>query len=408
MLDRITALFSASEEVTLEPGAAPDFHADRNERALADAREEAGRLRSEALDAVDAVEDALDELEAVDHAIQTVTDVTTNVARERRRAIASFDPPEDIAAFHEELAEMVEEWGQVTQKERAVLDRAGDAPGQVFSRISTVKDHADSIESFLQGSYRVLERQDRLELLAARHEELTGKRSALTEEIGGISLDDLREQGAAVEAELEELADDPRHDEMDAIRNEISDLESERDALESKVSSAASGMDRGLKKLLYAARNGDVSLPGDHLAPLDAVRDGNLLGADAPDPADLEVALDAAEERIAQVDLSDRQVRRFRDAADTLRDLADIREDIRELNESIAAKQDELDAFELDQEREQLERKRERIESRIQDRAAERKRLREEKRDVEDQMDGVVGEMEEVLDGAVRQDVVVE
>ncbi len=408
MLDRIAALLSGPGEVAVHPGEAAAFHAEEHADSIATAEERAAALRQDALDEVDAVRDALDALESVDHDIQTVTDVTTNVARERRRAIESFDPPEDIAAFHDALSGMVDDWGQVTQKEQMVLDRAGDAVGDVFSRIADVEERVDTIATFLDTGYEVLARQDRLESLQDRYTELSERRAELSDEIDAIDLGDLREKSEAVQRELDDLADDPRHDEMAALREDIADLEAERDALASRVSGAASDMDRGLKKLLYAARNGDVSLPGPHLDPLQAVRDGRLLGADAPAPDDLADALAAARDRVDQVDLSDRQVRKFESAADTLQDLGTIRTDIQELEQQIQEKRDDLDGFSLAAERDELEREQQRIESRIQDRAATRKRLREEKREVAAEIDGVVDEMAEVLDGAVRASVRVE
>lgn len=408
MLDRLRAILAAGqEEHVISPDDAPDLYAEQRSAAMDEARATYQEHRDAVLDGLDQVNDALAELRTHEDELTVVEDVAANVAQDRQRAIGRFDPPEAPHAFHAAVADLVEGLQQVTPKEQKVLDRVGGPASQAFDMIRDLAEQVEQLGTFLDNEYQVVARYEQLTDLVEQLGDQQQELDTLQDELDAIDLDPLRADLETVEQELDALADDPRHDEKAAIQDEIADLEDDRDSYLQQIDTAMGQMERGLKKLLYAARNGDIQLDSEHLQILEAVKDGRLGQEYTPPAADVAAAVSAADAAITQVDLGDRQQEKFHTGAETLQDIDELREAINDLSEQIAAKQEELDAYSLAEEREELQREQERLEDRIADRAEQRNTLRQEVRETEAAIADTRQQIADLLNDALDADVTV-
>ncbi|MFB6265950.1 MAG: hypothetical protein ABEI07_02590, partial [Candidatus Nanohaloarchaea archaeon] len=340
MLKRLLPGFGA-EEVEIEPDEASKFFREERSGDIERAEERAGELRDQALESLEQLESELRSLQAYEHEMDTVEDVTTNVARERLRTIESFEPPRNVSDLHPDLKELVEEMRTMSQKEEAVVKEAGEAAGQVFSEVKSVEDRLEDIEEFLDSDYTVLRQRSRLEELEEDRKELLDRIRDLDQELERVDVESPRSELEGVEEDLAELERDTRREEMQELEEEIEELEDEKDELERQARSAASRMERGLKKLLYAAEHGDIELDEREKEVLGSVREGEPF--EEPVEA-VEESVETAAELVEEVDLGERQERKFRDAAEELSSLREVQERMEQVGSEIQRKEEELDS----------------------------------------------------------------
>lgn len=409
MLDRLRTLFQEPpEEKSLPITRAVDHFEDAAAEQITAAEEQEDVLRADIQEALSDVENALQALEEYDHDNTRVADVTTNVAADRLRRINTFDVPDDPQQLFTALDTLIDDMRAVSRKEQAVLDHVDGPVKQVFRQVDDLEDHAEELEQFLDAEYSVVQARQELETLVDRWHRLREERDELEQELADIDIDAVRNDLRNVAQQLDDLADDPEQQEKEALEQDISDLEDRRDSLQQTVGSAASAMERGLKKLLYATRNGDVSLSHEHVQVLEAIRDGRVAQEFTPPAADVEAAVDAALDAIDQIDLGDRQQQKFQDGADQLRDLEDIRSEMERIEEQIDEKQEALDALSIDDRRAELKQERKRLQRTLQDRRDKQQQLEERIDEKEQAIADVRHEIEELLNDHLRNKIRVE
>jgi chromosome segregation ATPase len=409
MLDRLRDLFqNPPEQETLPPTDAVQRFTDENSHTLTAAEEEADTLQTVILDAVDDVADALKSLKTYDHDNTRVDDVTTNIAVDRLRRIDTFAATDDPEKLHEAVTSLIGDLREVSRKEQAVLDHVNGPVKDVFGQIDALEDRADELEQFLTADYTVLQARQELEELAADWQQLRQARDDLKQELTDVDTDTPRSRIKDLDEQLTALDDSPEQQRKDNLEQELQGLQDERQQLRQDIASAASNMERGLKKLLYAARNSDVSLSADHIKILETIRDGRIAQEFTTPASDVAAAVNAAGDVIDQVDLGERQQRKFQDGADTLQDLDDMRRRMEGLQDDIVAKQDTLDELSIDEQRHDLKQDREQARRRLQDRIAEREQLENRIQDKTEEIAAVRQEIEELLNEHVYNEITVQ
>ncbi|MCJ7479268.1 MAG: hypothetical protein MUP63_03780 [Candidatus Nanohaloarchaeota archaeon QJJ-7] len=401
MLDRFRQMFS-QEEIEVHPGEAVGFFQERKDGELEDAREEAEKLRSDSLDSLEDLSKELQILREYDHELETVEAVTSNIARERERMLEGFEPPEDISDFYTELEDLVESLREMSRKEEAVVKEAGEAAGQVFRKVKGVEKQLERIGDYLDSDYRVLEQHSRLEELSKRREELLDQKSDLEEELREVDVKAARSELGEVKEQIQELESDPRQEEVRELQKEIDELEDEKKELRNGILSEASRMERGLKKLLYAVENHDLEMDERGREVLGSVKEGDVFQEPVEE---VKSAVETAEELVEDAGLGDRQVRKFREAADELKDLDDVLQEIEGIESEIEEREEELGSYDLEEEMAELEREKSRIQKKVEKRSEERKDLKDDLDEVKGEIDRTVEDVEEILDEAVGADV---
>ncbi len=402
MFDRVRQWFSP-ETITVDPADAADVFTEHRGDDLAAAREDAAELQGQLQDALDAVDDALQDVDAasLDDDPAMVQDVVTNFVRERRQLLDRFEPGDDLDALQAAVADLVDEFQTMTQKEAAVIDKSGGVVGDVFNRFSAVRDVADKIDRFHDGQYSVVQQyktlQDQLDELDRLEEERSRLEAAIADHDPGAIRDRIEE----TEAELERLRDRDAWDELAAVQDDIADLEDERDRLEGRLEAARNAMERGLKKIVYAAEQGNLALDRETTDVLAALRDGDIGATDT-----VEDAVDAAVAAVRDGDVLDEtEVDAFTDAADELQELGAVRDRLDAIDDELEERSGAAADFDIRDEEAALEEELEELRQRLEDAADTRSQHRQRLRAVEEELRSVRERIRSTLDDALRADV---
>lgn len=396
------------DDVTVTPVDAVEHFDERCGDRIQAVQGEAAERRDVILEQVAGVEDALQQLQDYEHERTQIEAVTQNVADYRLHVLSEFDAPDDPEAFHEQVADLVDECSTVSQKENAVLDRVGETASETFRRIRKLDNQVDEYEAFLEDEYVIVTDRERLQELVDELAGLQEEEERLQEELDAVDLETPRKQRDEAAEELDALEDDPEQEQKEVLEEELAKLEEERDRLRNDVARAAANMERGLKKLLYATRNGDVSLDHEHVSVLESVRDGRIAQEFTEPASDIAAAVSAAADAIDQIDLGDRQREKFRDGADRLQELDQIRSEMEQITDKIADKQAAIDDLGIEERRRELERERNRHEQELQDRAERRTELRQRIDDIQKRQETVLEQIEELCDRHMDADVTVQ
>ncbi len=406
MLERLRQMLGGStetREIDLEDvmEAFMERHGDE-----IDSLTDTGEQKRQAVhDAITELEDSLGILASYDGENARVEDVTSNVASRRERAIERFEPPEDLQDFTEVARDLADDISHVREKEKMVLDQVGEAADTVFSKVRMVEDAVQDLERFLQERFDPVRRYAELEDLFDQLHSLETEKDEISDSIASIDLQDTSEQLQDVEDRLEALEDDPEQEEKERFRSERDELRSNLTETRHEIEEAISEMERGLRKLLYDIESGEIEIDRDHVDVLREIESGEILDGDRPAGA-IEDAVRAANEHIEEVDVGERQLERFRDAASNLEEIQSVREKTTDLEEQIEAIEHEIAGLTIDERRNEIEEERsqiledlgamEREEEQLEQRLAIKRQAIEETKD----------EIEALLDEALREDVV--
>lgn len=404
MLDRIRSMLA--EDHTLSVDEAVNHYVAEREEAIETAQERAADIREDVVAAMDDLEEALQHLREYEDEedLAVVEDVAENVSRDRLRMIDGFDAPEDPESLHDAVETFVDDFQTMTQKESAVLDRIGDPARAVFDRLKALRKANDRLASHTTDGHETVRTRERLETLVDRYASVQEDIDALDTELDDLDTAAIRDEIAALEEELDALEDDPRNDRKRELEEAIAALEEERDTIRSRVARAARKMERGLKKLVYEARNGDVTLSRETITVLEDIVDGRVADEFTDPAADIGRAVEAARSALPDDLISDRQRERLEEGAETLTDLDSLRDDMEELTAKIGEKREALEEIAIDEEREDLEIRLEQARDRLKNRSGRREELRAKREKKQEELAAIRDEVEDMLNEALPGD----
>ncbi|MDY6768526.1 MAG: hypothetical protein SVW02_00250 [Candidatus Nanohaloarchaea archaeon] len=406
VLDRVKARFQGPLEVD-ELADAHDLFAEEKAAAIDAAEEELEQIQAEVDDALDELDERLQALEGYEdvEGRTAVEDVADNIVSDRRRMVAQFSVPDEPDELHAELDAFVDSFKEMKHKETEVLKLMGDDKKPVFDALDRVKELRDRAASFIDGEHQVLERHRTLQEQVQELQRLRERKEELEEELDGFDLAARREAVEEVEEQLDELHGSEAWEDYEELRDELDQAKEERQDVRSTIETAMNRMDRGLKKLLYEAGHGDVSI-GTGKEVLQDVRDGNVDAVLDRDPGIVEDAVEAATEALPDDLLGERQRDKFLDAADTLSDLASYADRLAELDDRVQALEEQVESHEAPQRENELSADLDDRGRELEEARKEKRKVREELEDVEDEIEQVEERIREELDAAFHRDVV--
>lgn len=406
MLERLRQLLSGStemREIALDDAMASfmDRHGDEIE-AL---RETGNEKRQAVEDAIEDLEDSLDVLASYDGENARVDDVTSNVATRRERAVERFDPPEDLEAFTDAARDLADDLSHVKQKEKMILDQVGEAADTVFSRVRSVEDRVADLETFLEERFDPVKRYEELQDHLDRLERLRAEKDDVLDAIDAIDLQAASEDLQDIEERIDDLEDDPEQREKERLHAEQEDIRSELTETRHRIEEAVSEMERGLRKLLYDIESGEIDIDSEHVDVLREIESGEILdGERAADT--IEDAVREASEHIAEIDIGDRQLERFREAASDLEEIRSVREDMADLEDQLDAIEDDIEELTIDERREGLKDERAEILEDLETMEREEEQLEQRLAIKTEAIEETKEEIEALLDETLREDVV--
>lgn len=395
---------SSPEPADIHYGEAPTLFQDRRGQHLETVRQRADVHRDRIQDAVTDLEAALDALDGFTDTEnrQMVDDVVNNFYRDRTRLLNAFTLPADVDALQETVADLIDTFRTMKQKEAAIMKRVVDESDTIFSRLDALEQWNEELQRFLESEHQTVQRFHEVQELVNDIEELEETITTLESQLenGDSRIDD------ALAAKREELADHLSRDaweEKQEIEDEIKSCREEEDRIQREIERVRSRMERGLKKLVYAAEHGEVTLAPSTVDTLRTLRDGDI-----GTPETVSSAMDTAVAAVEDEDLlGDRQQEKFVDAADVLQTLPDKQEHIQGLEEKRSRLQDELDAFTLEDEKQAIERDIEKLEAERREAARDRQDVRNRIEETQRQLNQTVQELEALLNAEFTGDITV-
>lgn len=364
MIDNILSIFREDPLRTSYETAVEDLE-KRKQEEIKEVRRESERLISETEEAVGFLDEELKRIDEDDRSYDrdVIEDVMNNVMTKRRRDIDDLEIPDDPVELCANLEEFIERFQDMSQKEQAVMNEVR-LPDEFYEALENLQTLYGDLEKFLNSEYTLLENyRDLRDAVSERQGNLEAVEDLRTE-VESLKVKELEERKDELTDEIEELKQGPSWEEYEELKQELEDAKGKREKRVQEVSHATSRAERGVKKIVYEAKNGELTVGADTRV-LEDIRD-----ADANELLRESERVEAASKSLKQ-ELPDdvpegKDREKLKDALDKLVDITEISDEVESLQKRIESLEEEVDKHD----------------------AAEKKRqLEEEKSDVQDQLD---------------------
>ncbi len=403
-IDRWLARFR--DPVTVELDAADEtFYRERRDE-IAAARDRADGLRSDCRDALDDLEAVLAELEEFEDPKdrKRFNDVMENIVSDRQRMLDQLDVPRAPADLYNELDTFIAEFREMSRKESAILEHTDGTAAPMFRALDRVEEQNEQVGEFLDGHYNVMDRYDQLQEHVTRREQLQEQYNQLQDEMDDIDVDTLRERQEQVADALEELQDSDLWDAYQSLQMELDAVRSEQRQVRQTMTSAMGQMERGLKKLLYTADNGNITLDVN-MDILEAIRDRDHETVLQADPQQVEDAVIAARDALPDNLLDRRQQDKFADGADTLASFSDLHDRHDELEHRINRLESKVDHHDAAAKQSRLKQEKQAAQERVEAAKERKQELRTDLNQTEHEIDLVEEDIQALFEDAFHRDV---
>lgn len=404
-LSEVFDFLNQKSDVEIEIEEASDFFREEMQTEIKRAQNKFEEIQSEAQNSLEELDGVLEEME--DHSDyndrKVVEDVMSNLAFRRRKMIERLELADEPRELQEQLEDFVDDFQDMSQKQDVVIEEAV-LPDSFQSSLKSLENCRSRLENFLENDYKAVESQERLENLVSDYERATEEIDNLEEKKENFEIGNIAEQIEEAESELEELKNSKSWNEYQELIQEIEELKSNKQELDQELGKAVQKMERGLKKLVYEIKNGDVNLETG-LEILEDIRDGKKDAIMKRESERVEYAVKEAVETMPEDLLSDTQQNKFEKAASTLENISEYKEDIESIEKEIEELRQEKQNHEaLEQEKE--------LEKRIDGLERKKDRQESEKEDTEDQIDRkhsniqeIEKEIQEILESSFNREV---
>jgi hypothetical protein len=363
----------SKEPLELEISEAAEKFREGKKRELDAANQKAERIRSDIIDEFEKTEEGLKELKDFEDSKdrQVINDVVDNIISDRIEMIEQLSLPENPEKLYDELDEFIEDFQSLTQKEGAVLEEAY-LQKQISRTIGGLENQRERLESFLESEYSTVTNYKELKELLNRRENLLEEIDELQEKIGELEVEKLESEISDIEEQLSELENSSEWNEYEEVQDKVKRKNSERKQLISDLKTSLSKMERGLKKLIYQARNGDTSVGSIRvLEKLQNKNTDRLL----ENPEKTAEALKEAEESLPEDLLNDRQQKKFLKAIEEVEDIPEISEQIDSLESEVEELEKQIENHSVINEKSKLESEKKAIEKQLEDEKSEKQNL---------------------------------
>ena len=345
MFRKIRELFRPEDIETVYEDAEVVFR-DRRQDEIKRIEERKKSHREKVKDIRQNLKRSLDNLEGyqdpMDRAV--IEDTVQDFRRKKKMQVENMAVPEDPEELVEELERFIEEFETMKKKKKMVLDQTGEVTENVFSDLRDLKEQKNQLEEFTDGIYMTEKNLEKVVKKKESIDRLENEIEELEEQLEERDLEKIREKIDEKKDELEKHMNKPGWDERSRTKKRLKEQKKKRKKLLSNIRTPLSKMERGLKKIVYSARNGDIDIPEDKLEILERLREG-----DKPDDSFIVDAVSSAVKGLDQKPeiLGKKQRKKFQDAAEKLKSIDKYREEIEEAETNIENIEKELESFSL-------------------------------------------------------------
>ncbi|MFB6203084.1 MAG: hypothetical protein ABEK01_01185 [Candidatus Nanohaloarchaea archaeon] len=406
--ERIQNLFSSGDsgEIEFEPEEAVERFREEREKELRRARRRAEELSGKTDDLMDRLEEDLEEVreyEDVDD-IDLVEDVARDFYRKRKNMLEKFEPSEKLEDQREELRDFVEDFNDVTRKQGAVMKRIQKSSGTLSGTIDEIMEHADRLDDFMESEYSAIRQRKEIERIQKTITDIEDEIEDLKQDIEDEDTEKLEEELEKVRESIEDLKESEKWERKEELEEELEYLEEKKEDRLRDISLEKSKMERGLKKMLYEIDEGDGEFDGE-VQKLRRIKDERFESIQG----DLESTLDSAVDFLEEKELiDDRQLKKFREAADSLSNLDSRTEEIQEYRDRIEEAREVLEELEVQDELEELEKEKDKVQQELEDRRRKIEEKKEQLEDLREKKEKRIEELEDKLDSYIGPAVSIE
>ncbi len=332
-----------------------------------------------------------------------IDDTVENFYRTRLKLFEKTDLPEDFFELEKELEDFINDFEKVKKKEQIILKRAGEEVDQVFKELRELKKISNMFSNLIENNFKSVKTIRSLKRISKEIEELKAKASNLKERKKKIDISTLEKEINEVRKDIREHEKDDRWEKLKELKKEKEELEDRKKNLKKDLSSAASNMERGIKKLVYEVENNDLELGKDVMTMVENIRDRNF-GSIQGSSEKMGKVIDAVEKRNI---LGKRNFENFREAAKTFENIEEYNEKIDEFDKNIGSINEQIEEFSLERENKVLKN---RFKSLERDLEAEKNKLRnidDELKRNEKEIDKKIEKMESNLNKCFFDEILV-
>lgn len=393
----------SKEPLELEISETAETFEEKKSKEIENAKDRAGAIRSNVIQEVEELEESLQEFEEFEDEKDrpVINDVVDNVVSERLEMIDELDLSEDPEELYSELNEFTRNFQSLKQKEAAVLEEA--YLGKKLSRtISGLTTQREKLGDFLESEYQVVTNYREVKQLLDRREKLLDEIQKFEGKIEELGVDQLESELENVEKKLSELEESQRWQKYEFLKGEIRQKKTEKKKVKSDLKTSLAKMERGLKKLIYQAENGDASV--SKIDILEELRDKNT-GYLLERPEKTVEAVKEAEESLPEELLNDKQQHKFEESINEIKELPQKSERIRSLDAEIEELEKQVEDHEAVEEKKELESEQKTVRNRLEDKKDRKEHLEKQVTKRESKVDKVETDIREAMNESFDREV---
>lgn len=407
LLKRIRNILQSEEKEKLETRLDEIDETFRQERIkeIEKARDRRDGLVQQSRDIISDIEDSLEEVRGFEDEedLDIVEDVAENFYNTRKNLLKNLELSEDIEKHSEDFNSFVEEFNDVSMKEGAVMQRIHSKSGKLGESIEEAVDHSEELEKFVENGFKPVLKLREYSDEKAKLERKRRKLDSVKSELEDLEIEKAREKVSEKKEEITELEESDEMARKEELESQREKLVEKRDSSKKSIERNISGIERGLKKAIYAIENGEIEFSG-RKSDLQRLLDREYM--EKPEAAqNLGGLVDKLESNSI---LEGRQLESFREGCRELENLGDRVEEVRSLEDEIEKLEEEIDDLEVAREYEELEEELSRLQEEL-DRLEERRsELKQERDELEEEIRQEVQQLEKNLSQELGREVEIE
>lgn len=393
----------SKEPLEAEISEATDRFKKEKEGELDAAEQKAEAIRSDIIREFESLEEGLEELKEFEDEKdrQVINDVVDNIITDRIENIQDFSPPEDPEELYSELDDFITDFQSLTQKEAAVLEEAY-LQKKVSKTIGGLEDQRDRLDDFIEADYSTVTKYNELNELLDRRNSLMDKTSEIEGSIEQLDVDELTAELNDIEQKLSDLKDSSKWNDYEYLKGEVKQKKSERKKLISDIKTSLSKMERGLKKLIYQSKNGDIYV--DKVSLLENLKDketDHILS----NPDKTVEALEEARESLPNDLLNDRQQKKFLESIEEVEDLPQKSDRIKSLKSEAEELEKQIEDHSVIEEKDELESKRRSVQKQLREERDQRDNLKKKVEETKSEVEEIEEQIQEVMEDSFDREV---
>lgn len=403
MIDSILSIFREDPLRTSYETAVEDFE-KRKQEDIKEVRRESERLISETEEAVGFLDEELKRIDEDDRNYDrdVIEDVMNNVMTKRRRDIDDLQIPDDPVELRVNLEEFIERFQDMSQKEQAVMNEVR-LHDEFYEALENLQTLYGDLEKFLESEYTLLENYRDLRNVVSERQESLEAVEDLRTEIESLKIKELENRKDELTDEIEELKQGPSWEEYEELKQELEDAKGKREKRVQEVSHATSRAERGVKKIVYEAKNGELTVGADTRV-LEDIRD-----ADANELLRESERVETASKSLKQ-ELPDdvpegKDREKLKDALDKLVDITELSDEVESLQKRIVSLEEEVDRHDAAEKKRQLEEKKSDVQDQLDKEYKKRDELQKRVEKNQETIRGLEAEIERLLDESIDAEV---